>query len=707
MKTLNFTLLLLLIMTGSALPASALEYNPSWRITVNSNKDEILADDGLTLREAIAVVNGELPINQLSPQERAQVVDYSALIEVADATLRLPSQIDFQLPVGGQKIELKSALPNLIKGSVKIEGKTTRKATLDGLTFETPEVEITPAPGVTIDRGLTLMADNITVKGLSLYGFQIGINPSSQNLPGADIFIGPKTYPEIDERLAPKNIVIENNFLGINKNRQIPDNTSDFGVYVFDSQGTTIRNNAIGFHTASGIISQISANNLLVENNAIFANGTQGMPDAIRLEGKLANNKIKGNAICGNDGSAVFLFKPDSGAVAITNNHISSNGRRLRRAAIHLMGNDNVVDNNSIEFQAGSGVSVSAFAQHHQGDLPSGRNVINNNRFSNIEGLSIDLITYRNEAVEDFQNGDGINAPRNSENRRLDTGNGAINAPQFLANEFYILGGQVNLDGTAEPNTKVEIYQVNNTKDTEYGPLSQSLKTVTADAQGKFQATLTGLEPGIVLSAVTTDAKYGTSEPARNAIVTVPGQTALAKSVKKIPTDCSLQDVPVAVNPPVTPPITPLKPPVVPPIPVEPPTLSTVKISIPQKVHFALDKSNLSPATTKLLDEIVRILKANPTISVDLAGHTDPRAPQAYNQALGLRRATAVRNYLLRKGISTNRMTIRSQSFNNRATTDQGVNPYALDRRVEFEYRDVRGVELEVIDRFDDLQPER
>jgi outer membrane protein OmpA-like peptidoglycan-associated protein len=72
-----------------------------------------------------------------------------------------------------------------------------------------------------------------------------------------------------------------------------------------------------------------------------------------------------------------------------------------------------------------------------------------------------------------------------------------------------------------------------------------------------------------------------------------------------------------------------------------------------------------------------------------------------------MRRATSVRNYLLRKGISTNRMTIRSQSFNNRATTDQGVNPYALDRRVEFEYRDVRGVELEVIDRFDDLQPER
>jgi outer membrane protein OmpA-like peptidoglycan-associated protein len=694
MKLVNY-FLLLAILGGSALPASALEYRPFIQITVNSNRDEIKADNDLTLREAIAIINGDLKQEQLSPAEQKQI---------QDITPNSRNHIEFQLSSENQKIELKSALPNLVKDSVQIVGKTTRKATLDGLTFDTPEVEITPAPGIMIDRGLTLMADNITIQGLSLYGFQVGSNPSSQNLPGADIFIGSKTYPEIDERLAPKNIVIENNFLGINKNRQIPDNTSDFGVYVFDSTGTTIRNNAIGFHTASGIISQISANNLLVENNAIFANGTQGMPDAIRLEGKLANNKIKGNAICGNDGSAVFLFKPDSGAVAITNNRISSNGRRLRRAAIHLMGNDNLVDNNSIEFQAGSGVSVSAFAQHHRGDLPSGRNVINNNRFSNLEGLSIDLITYRNEAVEDFQTGDGVNAPRNSENRRLDTGNGAINAPQFLANEFYILSGRVNLDGTAEPNTKVEIYRVNSAKDTEYGPLSQSLKTVIADAQGKFQATLTGLESGMVLSAVTTDAKYGTSEPARNAIVTVPGQTALARSINKIPTDCSLQDVPVAVNPPIT---TPVTPPVVPPTPVEPPIPSLVKISIPQKVHFALDKSSLSPATTKLLDEIERVLKANPSISIDLAGHTDPRAPQAYNQALGMRRATSVRNYLLRKGISTNRMTIRSQSFNNRATNDQGVNPYALDRRVEFEYRDVRGVELEVIDRFDDLQPER
>jgi outer membrane protein OmpA-like peptidoglycan-associated protein len=698
MKTLNYALLMLVV-TGSIVPVQALEYATAFQVKVNSNKDEMRTDDVLTLREAIAVVNGDLPLDRLSSQEKAQVVN-----AVGDSQNR----ISFELAAGQQRIELKSALPNVTKRYVTIEGKTSRRTKFDQIVMDVPTVEITPAAGVQIDRGLALMANNITVKGLSIYGFRVGLAESTQNLPGADIFVGTSNYPGLDERPAPTNIVIENNFLGFTPNGKMPENTSDFGVYVFNSQGTTVRNNAIAYHSASGIISQVNANNLLVEGNAIFANGTQGMPDAIRLEGNLVNNRIRGNAICGNDGSAVFVFKPASGTVKITDNRISSNGRRLRRAAIHLMGNDNIVSGNQIEWQTGAGVAVSAFSQHHWGELPSARNLIQNNRFSALEGLSVDLVTYRNDAVENFQDGDGVNTQRNSENRRLDTGNGAVNAPQFLASEFYLLGGKVNIDGTAEPYSQVEIYEVYSSSDIDNGPLSRPLSTVTANAQGRFSTTLSDLKPGMILSAATTMPKYGTSEPARNAVVALPGQTTATRKVNTIPTNCNFQDVPVAVKPPVVTPVTP--PPVVTPDPVTPPAVAPpaiARIEIPQKVHFALDKSTLSPATTKLLDEIVRVLEANPSIVVNLAGHTDPRAPQAYNQALGLRRATAVRNYLLRKGVASNRMTIRSMSFKQRATSESGVKPYALDRRVEFEYRDVRGVELQVIDRFDDLQPER
>jgi outer membrane protein OmpA-like peptidoglycan-associated protein len=694
MNKLKVSIALLLVLAGSgsaqaALPPDYLE------ITVNSDRDEIRADSSLTLREAISLLNGQLKLEQLSVPERQQVKKTSRQY-----------YLKFQMPKGRQRILLNTELPSINIPNVLITGGAgIRQSAIQDLVLETPGVEITPAAGQQIRRGLSLMADNITVRGLSLYGFRVGDNGVTQNIPAADIFIGTSNYPMLDGRPAPRNILIENNFLGIRADRSIPENSSDFGVYVFNSQGATIRRNAIAHHSASGIISQVSANNLLIENNGIFGNGTQGMPDAIRLEGKLANNQIRSNLICGNDGSGVFIFKPDSGSVQISNNRLQSNGRRMRRSAIHLMGNDNSVTGNDISFQTGSGVSVSSFAQPQLGETPAIRNRITNNRFTNLEGLSVDLVTYRNDGVEDFQDGDGINPQRNSENRRLDTANGAIDAPRFLANEFYLLNDRVNIDGQANIGSKVEIYQVyGNGDDIRNGPLSKLLQTVTVDNQGRFQATLTGLKAGAVLSAIATDDRYGTSEPAANVVVNRPGKIAKAEMSRAIPGNCALQEQPIiAQKPPVS--INNPQPPVKPVEPELPPAIATIEI--PRKVHFALDKSYISPTSAKLLDEVAQVLKDHPYIMVDLAGHTDPRAPQAYNQALGLRRSMAVRNYLLKLGIAPNRMTIRSMSFRKRFSSDNGVNPYALDRRVEFEYRDIRGGEIRAVDRFNDLQPER
>ncbi len=656
------------------------------QVTVNSNLDQVRADGFLTLREAIEIINGQLPLDRLSPAERQ-------LVKVTGDR----HQIQFKLTADRSRIVLNTELPAIVTPKVKIDGgKGTTFSTIQQLTFDRPAVEITPALGTTINRGLSLMADDLTVTGLSIYGFQVGNAPATQNIPGADIFISASNYPNLDQRPAPQRITIEHNWLGIQADRAIPDRTSDFGVYVFNSEGTTIRHNAIAHHGASGIISQVSANNLLVADNAIFANGQSGMPDGIRLEGNLVNNQIQGNVICGSDGSGIFVFKPASGSVKITNNQIQSNGRRLHRAAIYLMGEDHQVSNNSIEFQNGAGVAVTAFP--HTNTVASLRNLITNNRFQQLEGLSIDLITDRNEGVEDFQTGDGINPPRNSENRRIDTANGAINSPRFLAREFYLINDRVNLDGIADPGTEVEIYQVNPDGNNN-GPLSKLLTKVVANDRGQFQATLPNLAAGSSLSAIASDRRYGTSEPAENVTVVQPGLPATAATSHPIPADCALVAPAIASSPTATPPARPD-----PLIPATAPAI--IKISIPRNVHFALDKSAISPTSIPVLTEIVRVLKANPYLSVNLAGHTDPRAPQAYNQALGLRRAISIRNYLLKQGISPQRMTIRSFGFSKRQSNERGVQPYALDRRVEFEYRDLRGGELEVIDRLDDLQPE-
>jgi outer membrane protein OmpA-like peptidoglycan-associated protein len=691
------------------------------KIVVNSDRDTIQPDNGLTLREAIAILNGNLKLDNLSTEERAQI---------SESSLGEGSRIEFNLPAGNTRINLDQELPPIQLAGVTIDGTTqtgfvAKSKTNKTVVMATPAIEITPAKDVQISRGISILADNVTVKGLSIYGFSLPTD-ATQDVPGGDIFIS-HSLPSSDgsgesgdRNLAPKNVTIEGNFLGVKPDKTIPPIASNFGVYVFNSKGTTIRNNVINDHTASGIITSVKADNLLVEENVIIGNGTSGMPDAIRLEGEIRNNKIESNLICGNDGSGVFLFKPAVGAVEIRNNTIGFNGRRLRRAAIHLMGNDNQVTNNRIFNQAGAGVSITAFPQPHSstGDVISARNTIANNRFSFLEGLSIDLNTYRNDAVEGFQDGDGINPQRNSDNRRLDTANMAINAPQFLSPDFLLLNDRVNVDGTADPGTKIELYQV--TEASTNGPLNRSLATVTADDKGHFGASLTGLKPGEMVSAIATDPKYGTSEPSRNALVIEPGtsaadtkppQMSLASISKPeclsgpfaVPQIANTEPEPPAVVAQTPTKITPTVPEI--PTPIEPP--APVKLNIPANVHFALDKSNIAPNSGKLIQEIARILKENPYIVVDLQGHTDPRAGNDYNQRLGMRRARSTRDYLVRQGISPARITIRSFGETRLKSPLNNITDYARDRRVEFVYRDIRGLQLEVIEQENDLQLEQ
>ncbi|MGB3691811.1 MAG: hypothetical protein WA999_03715, partial [Spirulinaceae cyanobacterium] len=58
-----------------------------------------------------------------------------------------------------------------------------------------------------------------------------------------------------------------------------------------------------------------------------------------------------------------------------------------------------------------------------------------------------------------------------------------------------LLEGKVNLDGTADPGSQIDIYQVLETENNR-GPLNKSIATVTADAKGRFALTLTNQSPG-------------------------------------------------------------------------------------------------------------------------------------------------------------------------------------------------------------------
>lgn len=691
------------------------------RVVVNSNSDgDIKPDEQLTLREAIALVNGTLSVDRLSTTERAQVQPATG------------ARIEFNLPSSATTIQLQQQLPDLTSPGLVIDGSTqpgydaAGSATAE-IAIPIPVVAITPVADREIFRGLTVVADNVTIRGLSIYGFnasplkqQLGNllvydgvpKPATLTTPPGDIVVShrlppPNTtrqqppnsnFPFYNRDVPPKNVLIENNWLGLPSDERLPTTTSAFGVYVFNSLGTTIRNNRIYYHDGSAIITSVRGENTVVQQNIIVGNGIEGMPDALRFEGVITKSQIVGNLICANDGAGVYLFKPE-GDVLLQNNKITYNGRRLRRAAVYVMGSNHRVVGNEIDHQTGPGVVVTAFPN-------SDRNVIQNNTFAALEGLSIDLNTQRNLDVSDFQRGDGPNPKRDSGNRRRDTGNGAINAPQFTARAFAPSGSGITLQGKADPGSSVTIYRLgdyqrgkNALYDPGYGALSQVLGTATVDNNGNFSYAATGLQTGDMVSAIATDPKYGTSEQAIGAVIGAPGTpTNLTPSSQPQPIrppQCTSRPVP---PPPPEPPAPPPAPPVEPPVPL--------RIRVPRNVHFALDKSFISPASTLVLDRIAQVLKQYPVIVIDIIGHTDPRASDAYNQALGRRRALATRNYLLRQGIAPERMTIRSLGEAQRVGEGSSRVDYARDRRAEIIYRDVRGIDIIIEGQEQDLQIE-
>ncbi len=501
-----------ILFVGSTLGSAFGSVSSTKRVVVSSNEDVVRADDVVTLREAIEVVNGTLPLDKLSAAERVRV-------SVSDVP-----RIEFNLPQEQTTIYLKDMLPSLAVPGLVVDGTTQPGYPTDNnvetRNFASPPSPPSPVVAITginnnVLRGLTIVADNIQVRGLSLYGFT-SQHLSTESLPPADIFIsdGSEKGDEKKGRNVnpPRNVVIENNWLGVSPDSSKPSTTSAFGVSIFNAVGTVVRRNKIAHHDGSAIISAVKAENSLIQENIITENGFAGMPDAIRLEGFINGTLILSNVIFQNHGSAVFLFKP-SGSVIVENNEIKSNGVSLRRAAVYLMGDGHQVLGNRISEQSGPGVVVAGYPQSYG-------NAITGNLFTALAGLSIDLVAQQNTGVKEYQDGDGGNPVSESLQRRRKTGNFGVDAPRFLSREFFMNRAKdsVSLDGRAVPGSVVEIYQV--TEDGAVaGPLNLLIGKTTTDDKGVFSVTVDGLQVGTRVSAIVTHPQYGTSEPAVNAVV--------------------------------------------------------------------------------------------------------------------------------------------------------------------------------------------
>ena len=75
-------------------------------------------------------------------------------------------------------------------------------------------------------------------------------------------------------------------------------------------------------------------------------------------------------------------------------------------------------------------------------------------------------------------------------------------------------------------------------------------------------------------------------------------------------------------------------------------------------ILFEVNKSSLQPQTIATLQAQAQWLQQNSTVPITIEGHADEQGTREYNLALGARRATSVRNYLVSQGISEARLSI-------------------------------------------------
>lgn len=108
------------------------------------------------------------------------------------------------------------------------------------------------------------------------------------------------------------------------------------------------------------------------------------------------------------------------------------------------------------------------------------------------------------------------------------------------------------------------------------------------------------------------------------------------------------------------------------------------------RIHFDLNSTEITAAENRKLQSIVDIMKANPTLKIEIQGHTDLtyRGPKdkshAYNQKLSLERAETVKKRLIELGIEASRLTVRGYSFDHPIVAAKDSIKGAVNRRVEF-----------------------
>ncbi len=103
-----------------------------------------------------------------------------------------------------------------------------------------------------------------------------------------------------------------------------------------------------------------------------------------------------------------------------------------------------------------------------------------------------------------------------------------------------------------------------------------------------------------------------------------------------------------------------------------------------RNVFFVQSKATLKPESYPELDRLVKILKENPDIEIEIGGHTDNQGLPSANLELSQKRVEAVRQYLVSKGVAAKRMIGKGYGGSKPIAPSDTEENRQLNRRVEF-----------------------
>jgi outer membrane protein OmpA-like peptidoglycan-associated protein len=109
------------------------------------------------------------------------------------------------------------------------------------------------------------------------------------------------------------------------------------------------------------------------------------------------------------------------------------------------------------------------------------------------------------------------------------------------------------------------------------------------------------------------------------------------------------------------------------------------RIEIKDTVYFNTAKATIQARSFKLLDQVAKVLKEHPELEkIWIEGHTDNEGKPDANLKLSQRRAEAVRNYLIKKGVEPQRLEAKGFGQERPIADNKTAKGRATNRRVEF-----------------------